>query len=247
MTAIVGITCVDGLVIGADSAVSFEAGGYRTVEQPAEKIKIIDNKLILAGTGQVGLGQRFTSIVEELWGDGKLNGSQFAVAKQLSAACIKDMRETFASTGQYGALFGFPKGDKHYLCEFAIRDFQPEFKDSTMWYCSMGSGQMIIDPFLGFVRSVFWGENTRPNLAEGIFVVKWCLQHAIEVNPGGVNSPIKIAVMENDDRGKPLARMLSEGELETHKENIHAIRKYIYEFKQKLNPDGAQDVPIPDN
>ena len=41
MTAIVGILCQDGVVIGTDSAVSFGAAGRSTVKQISKKINII--------------------------------------------------------------------------------------------------------------------------------------------------------------------------------------------------------------
>jgi 20S proteasome alpha/beta subunit len=68
MTAIVGIRCKDGVVIGADSSATFTDGGQvRTIEQPTEKkIEIIGDKVIVAGTGSVGHGQRFCAVVRKL-------------------------------------------------------------------------------------------------------------------------------------------------------------------------------------
>ena len=71
MTVVVGIRCTDGVVIGTDSAMTFGPSEQQlTIEQPyRSKIDIIDSHIIVAGTGQIGLGQRLASEVEKLWGE----------------------------------------------------------------------------------------------------------------------------------------------------------------------------------
>jgi 20S proteasome alpha/beta subunit len=52
MTAIVGILCRDGLVIGADSSTTFASSvGSPIIEQPTEKLSLISDCIIVAGTG----------------------------------------------------------------------------------------------------------------------------------------------------------------------------------------------------
>lgn len=149
MTAIVGVLCCDGPVMGTDSSTTFTStAGQRTIEQPTEKLKIYSDSVILAGTGQVGLGQRFGHIVETAYSERLFVGTQqhINVGKELCKRGIQDFAFTNATRGQYGALLGFSLGANPYLCEFAVDDFQPEFKTQTIWYCSMGSGQPITDP-----------------------------------------------------------------------------------------------------
>src|SRR6266849_5472246 len=67
MTAIVGVLCRDGVVIGTDSSMTFGTGFGPTIEQPTEKLSIIENSIIVAGTGQVGMGQRFRYQIELAW------------------------------------------------------------------------------------------------------------------------------------------------------------------------------------
>lgn len=65
MTAIVGILCKDGIVIGTDSSATFSASTTSTIEQPVKKISIIENRVIVAGSGQIGLDQRFCDVVKQ--------------------------------------------------------------------------------------------------------------------------------------------------------------------------------------
>lgn len=244
MTALVGIYCKDGIVIGADSAAtSAAAGGIRTVEQPVMKIDIIDGRIIIAGTGQVGLGQRFRAQLADLWTNRKLTGvDKFGWARTVAATAIKDFQETAVQHEQYGALVAFPCKHEHHLVEFALRDFQPEFKDGNIWYVSMGSGQLIVDPFLAFIRDVFWNGGP-PTIQDAIFATTWALDHVIGVNPGGVNGPVHIATLEKD-RGEWKARLLSENDLLEHRANIGAAKDALRTYKERMS-EGTEAAEIP--
>lgn len=63
MTAIVAVLCQGGVVVGADISVFLGPNAqYRTIEQSIEKLSIIGNRIIVAGTGADGLGRRFQAI-----------------------------------------------------------------------------------------------------------------------------------------------------------------------------------------
>ena len=208
MTILIGVLCKDGVVIGADSSATFDAGGIRTIEQPTKKIDIIDGKIIVAGTGQIGLGQRFSYQIKKAWDTNKLKGPPIEVAKTMSALGISDFIDTkWVDRGQYGALVAFPAEKKSHLCEFQLRDFQPELKTEHLWYVSVGSGQLIVDPFLGLIRKIFWANGQPTTYQDGIFIVVWALQQAIDLNTGGINEPMQIAVLSQDGTDMK-ARML---------------------------------------
>ncbi|MBI5826720.1 MAG: hypothetical protein HZB22_03195 [Deltaproteobacteria bacterium] len=241
MTILIGVLCKDGVVVGADSSATFDAGGLRTIEQPTRKIDIINGKIIVAGTGQVGLGQRFSYQIKKAWSENKLKGNSIEVAKTMSALGISDFIDTkWVEKGQYGALVAFPAEKKSHLCEFQIRDFQPELKTEHLWYVSVGSGQLIADPFLGLMRRIFWPTEPPKTYQDGIFVVVWALQHAIELNPGGVNGPMQIAVLAQDG-GDIKARMLEEGEITEHIDNVNGAIEHLRIYGDTLR--GKKEIP----
>ena len=241
MTAIVGIKCKDGIVIGADSSATFASGRQRTIEQPTEKIDIIGDCVIVAGTGQIGLGQRFCEIVRTAWAEKHFQQSPMEVAKSLTTTTIQDFISTNTPKEQYGALVAFPAEHKFQLCEFAVTDFQPELKTEKLWYVSMGSGQHITDPFLAFIREVFWDDGL-PNVNEAIFAVTWTLDHAIKVNPGGVNYPIQIAVLENTKKGFQ-ARKLDKTDLGQHFQNIDEAKNRLRDYRNNHQPSAQVEIP----
>lgn len=240
MTILVGIKCKDGIIIGSDSSATFSAGQISTIEQATKKIEILHKKIIVAGTGQIGLGQRFCDLVDRGYTDKKFTGKNgIQMASEITHLAVNNFSHTGANKEGYGALVAFSAGNDIHLCEFAITDLQPELKTSGIWYASMGSGQLIADPFLGLMRKVFWDDGM-PSLQDGIFIATWTLQHAIDVNAGGVNGPIQLAVLTKDGN----ARMLSEDELTEHLENVSGVVAHLRSYKDKLA--GKSTMPIPE-
>jgi hypothetical protein len=247
VTSIVGVLCRDGVVIGTDSSATLFSGNQPTIEQPFEKIVIIGENIIIAGTGEIGLGQRFCNVVDKY----RLNPGRLHllpaldICREFSRNTIQDFSYTFAKQGQYGALVGFISREGPGLCEFGVDNFQPELITERFWYCSMGSAQGITDGFLAFIRDVFWVDG-QPNINEAIFSVTWTLDHAIRINPGGVNAPVRIGVIQKPDpAGHYVARLLDESELFEHRQNIDDAKGELRKFREKFNPEGAPDIPRP--
>jgi 20S proteasome alpha/beta subunit len=244
MTAIVGVICKKGVVIGADSSVTFASGQMRTIEQKTKKIKIIDGKYIIAGTGSVGLGQRFVDELEKTIKSSVAprSGPPSEYCRLITQQCLKNFMSTNVQQGQFGALFAFPLTGKHHLCEFDTTSLQPELKTEDLWYVSIGSGQAITDPFLGFIRKMFWSDG-EPDLNMGIFATLWTLQHAVDMNTGGINGPIDIAVLECLPGNKIEARFLSDAEIEEHVSNIQELERQISLFTLKEANKEVVEIP----
>ncbi len=249
MTIIIGVLCKDGVVIGTDSAATLGfptgAGKMATIEQPCHKIDVIGGRIILAGTGQVGYGQRFVEDVKKLSLGEFSKKSPVEIGKMLSKAGIDDFASTQGSKGEYGALVAFPADGAAHICELAIKDFQPELKDEKIWFVSMGSGQAIADTFLALMRSVFWPNSNPTTCEDGIFLVHWALRHAIDVNPGGINAPACIAILIKGKKPNEFeARMLSEEDLRESEGNIDGAISSLRAYASAQSGQGeAPEVP----
>jgi len=253
MTSIVGIKCRDGVVIGADSSATFGDGGHvRTIEQPTErKIDIIGDQIIIAGTGYVGHGQRFQSVVKKCWDDKEfMNKSELEIAKMLSREGLRDFAQTHVQQLEYAALVAYPAGDKPCLCELprgAMTQtqptaFQPELKNvNDFWFASSGSGQPITDSFLALFRDIFWKDGP-PNVRGGIFTALWALRHACEVNTGGIKGPVRIAVLQRQG-GKLRAQMLDENEIAEHENVVTDATEHMRSYLDVL--EGKEDAKAP--
>ena len=244
MTIIIGVLCKDGVVVGTDSSATFSASQVRTIEQPCKKIEIINDHIIITGTGQIGLGQRFCEIVAEFWKEkGFRDKSAVQACRELCALAHKDFISTNVSKGSYGSLLAFAANEEFNLCEFSLNDFQPELKTDNIWYVAMGSGQKIADPFLGFMRRVFW-KDTPPKINGATFAVAWALNHTIDLNPGGIKGPSQIAILESTNNGYR-ARILGDAEIADHESNIKEAEDYLEKYKEILEDKSDKKIPEP--
>lgn len=250
MTVLVGVLCEDGVVLGSDSSATMSGGGPPTVEQPVQKTFIVGDHVIMAGTGQAGLCQRFEDVLSKHRASTKPSYHQqadkFKIVKEICAKAIADFASTHCPSGSFGALVAFQTTAGPHLVEFAVRDFQPEFKTDEQWFASMGSGQALTDPLLAMLRRVFFN-HAKPKISEGIFAVTWALQHAIELNPGGINEPMQVGVLEAGGTGsKMMARMLTPEELLEHTSNVEGVEHHIAEYRQILSGRATNGKPVTD-
>lgn len=252
MTILVGIKCKDGIVIGADSSVTFGGLSLRTIEQHTDrKIEIIGDQVIVAGTGFVGHQQRFSSVVTKIFKGNDTFGKKNAldIGRVLAGAGVTDFASTGAPQRQYAALVAYKSEDNDYnLCEFSIDNFQPELKElNGLWWVSLGSGQPIVDPFLALLAKVFWKDGP-PSIRGGIFSAYWALEHACDLNTGGIKEPIHIAVLKSDraNKGRVRAKMLDSDELAEHKDMIRAATEQLRKFRDVLEGSmEAKEIPEP--
>lgn len=208
MTLIIGIKCSNGVVVGADGAATFSTVmGDPTILQPVKKIKIINNTAILAVTGAIGLAQRFfgalqqlapalaafpnswramTALRTHLW-------DQIQPELQAARAMPSLVGDRALSSALAACLIAFPVANSPCLFQFD-KQAAPEEATEDLPFVTLGSGQPIADPFLAFLRRVFW-EKRLPNLQEGVLAAFWSLDHAIRTNAGGVANPKSIAVL----------------------------------------------------
>lgn len=244
MTSIVGIQCVDGVVVATDSSATFTGGGIKTIEQPTmQKLKTFFDSVIVAGTGYVGHDQRFCNVIEQHCSPkNTMQVHPLEIAKAISRKAMKDFDETFSvgmNPSYYSCVVAFPSKSGNLLCEFDGK-MQPELKTHDLWCCSIGSAQSITDPFLALMNGIFWKDG-QPNLADGTFAALWALEHAIETNPGGVNGPVHIATLSNVNK-VPRARILNQEELDEHKQNIEAAKNCLREFR---SGGDTKELPLP--
>ena len=90
-------------------------------------------------------------------------------------------------------------------------------------------------------------QGSPPTVQDGIFGVTWAIQHAVEVNPGGIKDPIRIAVLERDKdaKGKFKATLLADEDLQEHFDNILAAKERLRTFPAGQKPDNGKTPEVP--
>lgn len=262
MTVIVGVRCQDAVVLGADSMVQYATRlAQPTIKQHDEKLYIIGENTVLGVSGPVSLGQKYNSeLVARVKGTG--NRTRYKdvpkATEELKTALWKHASDAWERAGVAAATIGqarayqeighdtlitLPIEDQPCLLSFSQQCEGTEH-DPNMPIVSIGSGQPVADPFLAFIRRIFW-PNTQPTLSEGILAVVWALTYTIQSQPGGVGEPIQVATLSKDKNGQWKAQQLPDAELGEPRENMRALedemRKAAKEFFSEL-----PTAPIPE-
>ena len=244
MTLIVGIRCSDGVVLGADGAATLGDAAFAqpTVIQPVAKLHIVSDRIIMGVSGQVGLGQLYSDSVKRA-GQRLAKGSLANLQRELHQAIKSDSEQavqaavlwaklnpqaaiSLAATTSLVAIIGEGRPQLIQCNQVG----QAEAATDDLPYVSIGSGQSLADPFLAFLRQVFWPDSP-PRLAQGIFAVVWTLTHSIRVAPGGVSEPIQVMTLTND-KGKPSAQVLQDVELQEHRQSVDAAERHLSSFPE---------------
>ncbi len=259
MTLIVGILCKDGVVVGSDGAATLGSLGSQTARQPTKKLCGVGNRIIVGVSGPVGMSQLLVDQVESLNGTNKLSKTQCKSAadamRTISTEFKKDIIPAAQTAQSVANLVGHQNAATSALCSSVVAlpvkgkptllqfDYQGagEAASEDLPFLSVGSEQKTADPFLAFIRRLFW-EKRLPKLAEGVFATTWTLKQAIRTSTGGVSDPIQLMVLEAD-RVRDIT-----SELDDHEANVEALEDHIREFSteySKVEPDSMPKPPEP--
>lgn len=255
MTLIVGIKCSNGVVLGADGAATLgNTVGLRTVIQPVAKLTIVRDSAIVAVSGPVGIGQLFADRLDSSYNNLRnLSGEE--VGRSLRSAFLQDAEVGLRIAALAATVVGSGPAQQDILCDTLVAvaskgtprliqfDYQcaPELATDDLPFVAIGSGRTIADPFLAFLRRVFWQESL-PSLADGNFAATWTLQHAIDTAPGGIARPISVANLRVD-KGQPVATLLSPSELMEHYEAIDEAEARLRQFRSEQIPGQSESAP----
>lgn len=262
MTLIIGIKCTNGIVIGADGAATLGTMGQRTILQPIKKLQIISKSIILGVSGPVGLGQRFKGELQKLWEEKKFSGKKpFEAMGILRQALWKHAEGEWKAANVTSPIIGnislqsvlthsiiaLPISKEPCLFQFD-QQCAPEEATEDLPFISTGSVQNIADPFLAFIRRVFWPKGL-PSINSGIFATVWTLRHAIKTAPGGVAEPTQIVKLQKGNSNWQVQELPSE-ELEEHIEASSNAEKHLSEFKKEtvakeITTD--KEIPVPES
>ena len=263
MTLIIGIKCSDGVVIGSDGAASYVTpfGQTHTITQPMAKLGIIGDHFILGVSGPISLSQSYYHEIHNLvkarnnqvpwkqvlearkaisatfWGHAKIAWERAQVVAQTTGA------QAAIGEALHSSVAAFPLSDNESHLLQLSHQCQCEEATTHLPFVAIGSGQPTADPFLAFIRRVFWSQSS-PTLGDGIFATLWALDYSIKAQPGGISEPIQVVSLSKDANGKWKARQLSDDEIGTHREMIQSVEGGLPDFAKRFFTQTPSD-PIP--
>lgn len=249
MTVAVGFYCHDGIVVGADSMLTPSMGGINVGHHKGCKVHLLNGHQLFAFAGDQGQAARFQIMAD----NSHTLPATTAHAIDFPLALTQSLIQQFNSTGignqiNVNTLLGFEYGGQHQLCVFE-GIIQPRLLDAAHYYVALGSGKLSADPFLRFLVDIFCIGGP-PSVSEATFLTAWAIQHVIDTNPGGVDGPIRIAVMERDLHGALNTRILTDNEVDDQGQAVESARQSLRDWRDSLTPpnngdDADADVPAP--
>ena len=254
MTVLVGVRCQDGVVIGADQAVTYGPTpdpATATLEIPQGfKISILGDQIIIATTGEVGLGQRFCKVIGDRYAARKLiDQDAVSTATEISNHAQTEFKKTTAPWDRafgLGALIGMPLGQEPRLLYYDWQTFRPELvgertgeRFKTLPLVTMGSGAKLADPFLAHAHRALFGETHFPTVKNARLLVAWTLDHVMRFNTGGFGGDhLDIAVLEKVS-GQWKASLWDAGEAA---QAVDDIARHIREYPERLRAEPVRDI-----
>jgi Proteasome subunit len=264
VTLIVGIRCQDGIVLGSDAAAtSGTLLDGNTIVLATSKLEVYGGYVVLGVAGAVGMGQNFHRTLSQHVTDHSLKRRPW---KSVSNAreWLRDSFWPFVKPGwdhatelnknlnpafhqgvfsavNTSSLVAFPIEDECHLLELDHLCEPMECTDNLP-FATIGIGKVHADPFLAFIRRIFW-PSSPPTLQDGIFATVWALQQAIMLSPGGVGGPITVVTLANNDGRGWKARKLTNDELGEHQEAISAVEADMAEVLAKFFTSGTTRIP----
>jgi hypothetical protein len=250
MTVVVGFHCRDGIVVGADSMLTPSIGNIGVGHHKGQKVHVLAGSQLFAFAGNQGQAARFQIMADynhaiAATADHAINFPLF-----LTQAMIQQFHNTGIGQQQIdlNTVLGFEHNGQHQLCVFEGM-IQPRLLDPAHYYVALGIGKLSADPFLRFLVDIFCLDGP-PSVREATFLTTWAIQHVIDTNPGGVAGPIRVGVMEQNPGGAWQSRLLSDNEVDDHRQAVESARQSLRDWRDSLatpskDNDRGEDVPPP--
>lgn len=247
MTVVAAFLCSDGAVVSSDSMITPTMGGLNVGHHHGIKVYVLPCTQVFAFAGDQGQAARFKLLAESN------HGFLLTAAHPLDypLALAQALSEQFQNTGignsiGVNTILMFLHQNSCHCCAFEGA-MQPRLLDRDHYYVALGIGKLSADPFLRFLVDTFC-QSGQPTVREAVFLATWAVQHVIDVNPGGVAGPIRVAVIEKDGAGGYTASELSSTEIDDTQQAIESAFDALRDWRKNIGGQStaaAQGVPQP--
>ncbi len=215
----------------------------------------IENDILFASSGPIGLGQQIADIIDndsnhihlDLYhqyapkGQVKIRGH---IGPALHTAGLAS--QLIGGAAQADALCGcllaanFKDGVK--LVEISPQGGWEYLSENIPFVC-IGSGKANADPFMRYLRSVFFQDQS-PNLNEAVLAAYWTVQACIDAGTQGVGMGVDVFVLDAAGE-KPAARQLEEADLAEAKSFVKEAEDAWRTLRDRIRGQGADASPPP--
>jgi hypothetical protein len=247
VTVVVAFYCSDGVVVASDSMLTPSLGNINVGHHTGIKCSVIPGPQLFAFAGDQGQAARFKLIAETMAPNIPVAAHPLLHCVALSQMAVGQLSSTGIAPKDIGvnAVLGFAHGGGCHCCVFE-GSLQPRLLDRDHYYVALGIGKLSADPFLRFVSDTFCGPSQPPKVHLATFLAVWVVQHVINVNPGGVAGPIRVAVFESNAAAGYDGKELQPSEIDGHLAAIRDAEEALRAWRTSiLSGSAAGNVAAP--
>jgi ATP-dependent protease HslVU (ClpYQ) peptidase subunit len=255
MTLIVGVKCDKGVVLGADSAATYATplNQQLTIRQETvTKLHISSNQIVIGVSGPMGLSQSYSAEVDAYIDScgGQVKWRNIEDAKtaltnmmwkyagpiwERASVVTKVVGLAAADDCTHSSAAAFAIEDVPHLVQFSPQCNAEEVAQALP-FIALGNGQASADPFLAFIRRIFWPSEL-PSILDGELATVWTLDEVIRTTPGGVSGGVQVVVLKKNEDGIWKCTARSKEIIDGHRQMIADIERKMREAtKPVLGP-----------
>lgn len=256
MTLLVGVLCTNGIVIAADKQATHGAMGMQTIGQSITKINLVGTDTLFASSGRQGLGQQLEGVVRTK--HSSFHKNDYHPAIQEVQKGFRDILDPALVTAHLAARVYGPEvamDDATCACLLATRfkdglklveisnQASVEYLTPELPFITLGSGKGTADPFLGFLRKVFWPSRS-PSVVEAALAAYWTVKHAIDMKVRDVGFDVDVFTLEPKGSAYEGAQ-LDEAHLKEHEDFRIAAEQRLASLRGELESVSAPGATAP--
>lgn len=252
MSLIVGIRCVDSVVLAASGpSVGPSSDGLPPARQWARRLRVVAGQAVLGAAAHDGLAQEMALSLENcLARPDQRAASDEVLRHKLREALAAPIQRSVAIHRTLQGLPGFGITSNEYVLSQTLlaiplgnrlRLFvlDPECSltevAGDLTEAAVGRARVLAEPFLAFLRDMLWPSGM-PSLAQGELAAYWTVLHTIQRTAAGLTLPIQLVSIRRAEDGSIEIVERGERELGTL---LHIVREREDEIRRALEGLGA--------
>ena len=198
MTAIIGITCSEGVIIGADKlATSYITDIGETHHQISKITKFEAANVVTTGAGLIMITNRYNQIIEEILeqDEGIIDNPRNFINKIIAEARI-EFKHT-DEIDEHELIIAFVANGKRYLYRI-WQDFEPEPIMDPPFFVVGGSADKYLAIFMEQILFFLQQQGTMLDIDQGQLAALWAIENTNAVASGNFRG-IEVAILEQLD------------------------------------------------
>lgn len=246
MTLIIGVKCQDGIVIGADSIRTY---GTDIEQEVSNKVDFLAGDALIGSAGAVGLSQMIKERLRDSWLTVREQENMVDARSEIQKVMWSEVRPAMAHAADASKISGrnlLSAARCSSLLAFALKssaillvydEYAQSYEvASESPFVSIGSGSRQADPFLAFLKRIFWRDGIPEKTSDGVLCTLWTLDHVSRVNAGlGVGGRPNVFTLSKG-QGAWLAERVDEYYLREQLLAVEAAEDRLRSFRDSFIP-----------